>query len=231
MAPRKATPSDKKPAKKVGEKKAPANKDTPVKKTVPKKSAVGKNADYARFIVSEPIDIPLVHEIAGRYVNEIETRKRFKQQLHKDFTSECGCYVFYIETKDETKPVYVGCTVKQNLGKESITSNKRWKLDKALTKTVGGTLFVVFIAPEESLPDSNKDPTIKAMEKQLIQCAVKVNRRLENKQGVRTRNKNNGPDAKPLPWSIDGVLNSDGASTQVIRNDNRIKLLRTLLGL
>ena len=90
-----------------------------------------------KFLVSDPIEIAIALEINGRYVNKVPTRRMLNK--YKFYTLKRGCYVYYIQLEDNKRiPVYVGCTWRQTLGHESFTSNKREKLDIALTKVKGG---------------------------------------------------------------------------------------------
>ena len=161
-----------------------------------------------KFLVSDPIEIAISLEINGRYVNKVPTRRMLNK--YKFYTLKRGCYVYYIQLEDNKRiPVYVGCTWRQTLGHESFTSNKREKLDIALTKVKGGTLHVIFIAPEdfENLEIDNR--MMHEMENTLIQYAHAKNPRLENKVGV------NSPYKEKLThWYIDGVLYSDNTESE-----------------
>ena len=207
MAQKKKTIAKKTPAKKSA-KKAPAKKTTATNKAKDI-AEVGDITRARKFMVSEPIDITIIQEINGRYVDEISTRKTFKN--HFRFTENYGCYVFAIKTDTELKPVYVGQAFKQPLGHESFTSNKRWKLDKALTKTIGGTLLVQFIVPVDDEPLTQR--MLNEMESALIQFAYRKNPRIENKKRVKKPIKN-----QLTEWSID--WDSDNG-----------KLLKEMLGI
>lgn len=170
-----------------------------------------------KFTVSDPIEISLVVEINGRYVNEFPTRRLLKR--YKTYTSKRGCYVFYIKMDDgKLLPVYVGATWRQTLKDECFTSNKRWKLDKALTKVMGGIPYMVLIAPKDNEQTEVDNRMIHEMENALIQYAYQKNPRIENKVGV------NSPYKEKLThWYIDGALYSDNDE------DENGKFLREVL--
>lgn len=158
-----------------------------------------------KFLVSDPIEMPLTLEVNGRYVNEVATRRILRR--YKPFTMKRGCYIFYMKFDDKVLPTYVGCTYRQTLKKESFTSNKRLKLNKSLTKYVGGVPVVQFIAPEDYDNMETDKRMVLEMENLLIQYAHAVNPRLENKVGVDSPYKE-----KLTHWYIDGVLLSDNVT-------------------
>ena len=150
--------------------------------------------DNARkFIVSEPLELPLIQEKAGRRLDTKKAKAIFAK--HPKFTDAQGCYVFGFRAARGYKPIYVGKTTGQTLGSESLSDGTVRKINTALLKTRRATLVVAFVIPETQ-PGACPQKAIGEIECVLIQYAYQKNPEIENENGFYR-----------CGWFIDGVLN------------------------
>ena len=182
-------------------------------KTSPKPKSLRK------YVVSEPIDVPVERKIAGQYVHRTEARDSVRKQ-HPDFTEKKGCYVFGIRTQTGVVPVYVGCTGKRTLGFEAFTSHKRAALAEALAYYPDAELVVAFVIPD----GKGKEKDIKEMESILIQSAHEKNPSILNIMNLSAPQ--NKKDGSGHNWYIDGVTNGGRG-----RRSENAQAFRELVGI
>lgn len=151
------------------------------------------NDNARKFIVSELLELPLIQERAGRRLDAKKAKDIFAK--HPKYTKAKGCYVFGLRAARGYKPIYVGKTTDQTLGRESLSDGTVRKINMALLKTRKATLVVAFVIPETQ-PGACPQKAIGEIESVLIQYAYQKNPQIENENGICR-----------CGWYIDGVLN------------------------
>jgi len=134
---------------------------------------------YTYFDVFGPYEIPVVKEIAGRYISN-GCPNFWKEPEPSEFRKERGCYLFALRAAKGYKPVYIGMATR-TFGQECFQPHKiAGHYNPSLAKAQRGTPVMFFLVAERKRERVNKS-TLMDLERTMIRWAGDKNPELSNK--------------------------------------------------
>lgn len=148
----------------------------------------------AEFIVKGPLPITRERKWNSRGITTKDVSQFWK--LHKDLSTERGCYLFAIRAGKGYTPVYVGKATVRFKNEAIERNHKLPKYNAALKERKKGTPVLFLIALSKTKGPINKR-AIDQVESFLIQSALMKNPNLQNDRKT-----------KSIPWNIRGIVRS-----------------------
>jgi hypothetical protein len=146
----------------------------------------------ADWYASGPLDVPLVSERSGRFIDE--TRLDELCEVCPELADGNGVYVFAMRSGGGTLPIYVGMTEARKLVDEIFSDRNQKNVNRYINRQTG--TLVLFVITRVKTPGKPNMSNIREIETFLIGAAEGRNSDLINKRTP--------PDVN---WSIKGVYN------------------------